>query len=49
MLAVYDFDRFSKHDRIGQIKIAMNTIDLGKVIEEWKDLSPPDSDEKVSA
>lgn len=38
VLQVFDFDRFGKHDVIGEIKIAMNTIDLGQPIHEWKDL-----------
>lgn len=28
MFAVYDFDRFSKHDQIGEVKIPLNQIDL---------------------
>ncbi|RWS14684.1 synaptotagmin 1-like protein [Dinothrombium tinctorium] len=38
VFAVYDFDRFSKHDQIGEIKIPLNTIDLAQTIEEWRDL-----------
>lgn len=41
VFAVYDFDRFSRHDQIGEIQIPLNTIDLGKVIREIKDLTPP--------
>ncbi|ESO83473.1 synaptotagmin 1 [Lottia gigantea] len=44
VFAVYDFDRFSKHDQIGQVKIPLNSIDLGKVTEEWQDLSSPDNE-----
>ncbi|XP_018646655.1 synaptotagmin, putative [Schistosoma mansoni] len=39
---VYDFDRFSKHDQIGQIKVPLSTVDLCNVIEEWRELSPPE-------
>ncbi|CAH8606609.1 unnamed protein product [Schistosoma rodhaini] len=39
---VYDFDRFSKHDQIGQIKVPLSTVDLCNVIEEWCELSPPE-------
>lgn len=46
---VYDFDRFSKHDQIGQIQVPLGSVDLARVIEEWKDLNPPDDDEKVRA
>lgn len=46
---IYDFDRFSKHDHIGQLKVPLNSVDLGRVIEEWRDIQPPDSsDEKES-
>lgn len=48
MFNVYDFDRFSKHDQIGQIQVPLGSVDLARVIEEWRDLSPPDDDEKVS-
>ncbi|XP_034543971.1 LOW QUALITY PROTEIN: synaptotagmin-2-like [Notolabrus celidotus] len=44
-LSVYDYDRFSKHDVIGEVKIPMNTIDLGRPIEEWKDLESADQEE----
>ncbi|XP_063768088.1 synaptotagmin-2-like isoform X1 [Eleginops maclovinus] len=44
-MSVYDYDRFSKHDVIGEVKIAMNTIDLGRPIEEWKDLESADQEE----
>ncbi|KAI2797774.1 Synaptotagmin-2 [Blomia tropicalis] len=39
VFAVYDFDRFSKHDQIGEVKIALNQIDLAQTIEEWRDLT----------
>nr|WDE41106.1 synaptotagmin [Phoronopsis harmeri] len=44
--AIYDFDRFSKHDQIGQVLIPLNSIDLGQVVEEWRDLTSPDDEEK---
>lgn len=44
-MAVYDFDRFSKHDAIGEIRIPMNTIDLAHVIEEWRDLQSAEKEE----
>lgn len=48
VFAIYDFDRFSKHDQIGQVKIPLNTVDLCQVLEEWRDLISPDNDaEKV--
>lgn len=39
VFAVYDFDRFSKHDQIGEVKIPLNMVDLAQTIEEWRDLS----------
>ncbi|KAI3385848.1 hypothetical protein SNEBB_000604 [Seison nebaliae] len=39
--AVYDFDRFSRHDQIGEVQIPLSSIDLGATVEEWKDLDPP--------
>ncbi|KAI3360219.1 hypothetical protein L3Q82_014537, partial [Scortum barcoo] len=46
VLQVFDFDRFGKHDVIGEIKIAMNTIDLGQPIHEWKDLVGGEKEEQ---
>ncbi|KAM4610342.1 synaptotagmin-2-like [Polymixia lowei] len=45
VMSVYDFDRFSKHDVIGEIKFPMNTLDLAKPIEEWRDLDSADQEE----
>uniref|UniRef100_A0A3Q3AY11 Synaptotagmin n=1 Tax=Kryptolebias marmoratus TaxID=37003 RepID=A0A3Q3AY11_KRYMA len=45
MMSVYDYDRFSKHDVIGEVKLPMNTIDLGRPIEEWRDLESADQEE----
>lgn len=45
MLQVFDFDRFGKHDLIGEIKIPMNSIDLGQPIHEWKDLAGGEKEE----
>jgi len=38
VFSVYDFDRFSKHDQIGEIKIPMSHVDLAQTIEEWRDI-----------
>ncbi|XP_018419154.1 PREDICTED: synaptotagmin-2-like isoform X2 [Nanorana parkeri] len=45
VMAIYDFDRFSKHDIIGEIKVPMNTVDLGQPIEEWRDLQSAEKEE----
>ncbi|KAI6183932.1 Synaptotagmin [Aphelenchoides bicaudatus] len=47
VFSIYDFDRFSKHDQIGQVLIALGKIDLGQVIEEWKDIAPPPDDKEA--
>ena len=44
VFSVYDFDRFSKHDQIGQIQVALNSVDLGQVVQEWRDLHCPEAD-----
>lgn len=49
VLQVFDFDRFGKHDVIGEIKIPMNSIDLGQPIHEWKDLDGGEKEEVGSA
>ncbi|KAK4829373.1 hypothetical protein QYF61_003496 [Mycteria americana] len=49
VMAVYDFDRFSKHDIIGEYKVAMNTVDFGHVTEEWRDLQSAEKEEHKRA
>ncbi|VEL08130.1 unnamed protein product [Protopolystoma xenopodis] len=44
VLVVYDFDRFSKHDQIGLVKVPLSSIDLCNTIEEWRDIESPESD-----
>ncbi|KAG9333302.1 hypothetical protein JZ751_012889 [Albula glossodonta] len=46
VMQVYDFDRFSKHDVIGEIKIPMNSIDLGQPLHEWRDLESGEKEEQ---
>ncbi|XP_048054530.1 synaptotagmin-2 [Chanodichthys erythropterus] len=45
VMCVYDYDRFSKHDIIGEVKLPMNTLDLGQPIEEWRDLESAEKEE----
>ncbi|XP_030624870.1 synaptotagmin-2 [Chanos chanos] len=45
VMSVYDFDRFSKHDVIGEVKIPMNTLDLAQPIEQWRDLESAEKEE----
>lgn len=44
VFAIYDFDRFSKHDQIGQVQVPLNSVDLGRVVEEWRDLTSPENE-----
>ncbi|KAJ8399944.1 hypothetical protein AAFF_G00406740 [Aldrovandia affinis] len=46
VLQVFDFDRFSKHDVIGEIKIPMNSVDLGQPLHEWRDLQNGEKEEQ---
>ncbi|XP_028815157.1 synaptotagmin VIII isoform X2 [Denticeps clupeoides] len=39
VMQVYDFNRFSKHDVIGELRLQLSTVDWNHVIEEWRDLS----------
>lgn len=45
VLQVFDFDRFSKHDTIGEIKIPMNSVDLGQPMQQWRDLESGEKEE----
>lgn len=47
VFAIYDFDRFSRHDQIGEVQIPFSSVDLGKVIEECRDITPPAGDKDV--
>ena len=38
VFAIFDFDRFSKHDQIGEVKVPLCMIDLAQTIEEWREL-----------
>ncbi|XP_014661576.1 PREDICTED: synaptotagmin-1-like isoform X6 [Priapulus caudatus] len=44
IFAIYDFDRFSKHDQIGEVRVALNQVDLGQVVEEWRDVTSAEVD-----
>ncbi|XP_048401549.1 synaptotagmin VIII [Stegostoma tigrinum] len=47
VMQVYDFNRFSKHDVIGEVRIPLNTVNLNHVVEEWQDLTCAIKDEQV--
>ncbi|XP_061108624.1 synaptotagmin-1a isoform X1 [Conger conger] len=46
VMTVYDFDRFSKHDAIGDVKVPMNKVDFSHVTEEWRDLLSAEKEEQ---
>ncbi|XP_064172184.1 synaptotagmin Va [Anguilla rostrata] len=46
VLQVYDFDRFSKHDVIGEVKIPMNSVDLAQPMHEWRDLQSGEKEQQ---
>ncbi|NXD96057.1 SYT1 protein, partial [Chaetorhynchus papuensis] len=39
VMQIYDFNRFSKHDIIGEVRLPLASIDLQHVIEQWSDLA----------
>ena len=44
-MTVYDFDRFSKHDAIGDVRVQMNKVDFSNVTEEWRALQKAEKEE----
>ncbi|XP_055030641.2 synaptotagmin-1b [Misgurnus anguillicaudatus] len=45
VMTVYDFDRFSKHDAIGDVRLQMNKVDFSYLTEEWRDLQKAEKEE----
>lgn len=45
MMTVYDFDRFSKHDAIGAVRIPMSSVDFSQTLQEWRDLQKAEKEE----
>ncbi|XP_026142898.1 synaptotagmin-1b [Carassius auratus] len=45
VMTVYDFDRFSKHDAIGDVRVQMNKVDFSQLTEEWRDLQKAEKEE----
>lgn len=45
MMTMYDFDRFSKHDAIGVVKIPMSSVDFSQSLQEWRDLQKAEKEE----
>ena len=42
-MEVYDFDRFSRHDLIGEAKLPLIDVDLAAPFDNWRVLTPPTS------
>lgn len=40
-MQVYDFNRFSKHNIIGELRLLLCNVDWNHVIEKWQDLAEP--------
>jgi len=43
---IFDFDRFSKHDKIGEIKLPLCQVDLAQPVNEWKDVEADKEDDQ---
>ncbi|CAL8360424.1 unnamed protein product [Lota lota] len=41
VMQVFDFNRFTKHDVIGELRVDLSSMDWNHVIEEWQALSKP--------
>ncbi|XP_062973189.1 synaptotagmin-8 [Elgaria multicarinata webbii] len=39
VMQVYDFNRFSKHDIIGEMRVPLGDVDLQHVMEQWHELA----------
>ncbi|XP_019375289.1 PREDICTED: synaptotagmin-8 [Gavialis gangeticus] len=38
VMQVYDFNRFARHDIIGEVRLPLSNVDLQHVIEQWNEL-----------
>merc|ERR1712223_531757 len=47
VFAVYDYDRFSKHDAIGEVRLPVCQMDLAQTKEIWKELQSIVGDGKL--
>uniref|UniRef100_A0A673UUV2 Synaptotagmin-5 n=1 Tax=Suricata suricatta TaxID=37032 RepID=A0A673UUV2_SURSU len=48
VMAVYDFDRFSRNDAIGEVRVPMSSVDLGRPVLAWRELqAAPREEEKL--
>ncbi|ELW64745.1 Synaptotagmin-5 [Tupaia chinensis] len=49
VMAVFDFDRFSRNDAIGEVRVPMSSVDLGRPVQTWRELqaAPREEQEKL--
>ncbi|XP_016009745.1 synaptotagmin-5 isoform X4 [Rousettus aegyptiacus] len=48
VMAVYDFDRFSRNDAIGEVRVPMSSVDLGRPVLAWRELqAAPREEDKL--
>uniref|UniRef100_A0A3P9AGZ7 Synaptotagmin n=1 Tax=Esox lucius TaxID=8010 RepID=A0A3P9AGZ7_ESOLU len=45
VMTVYDFDRFSKHDAIGALRVPMSSLDFSQITQEWRELKKAEKEE----
>uniref|UniRef100_A0A4W5ME75 Synaptotagmin n=1 Tax=Hucho hucho TaxID=62062 RepID=A0A4W5ME75_9TELE len=45
VMTVYDFDRFSKHDSIGALRVPMSSLDFSQMTQEWRELKKAEKEE----
>ena len=38
VLHVMDYDKFTRDDKVGEVQIPLNRLDLSKVVQEWRQL-----------
>lgn len=41
LFSVFDFDRFGKHDQIGEIAVPLSSVDLGDTVNNMQDIQAP--------
>uniref|UniRef100_UPI00358E4B67 synaptotagmin-1-like isoform X2 n=1 Tax=Myxine glutinosa TaxID=7769 RepID=UPI00358E4B67 len=44
VLSVFDFERFSHHSFIGEVRLPIASLDLGSAVEEWQEIQPGTED-----
>uniref|UniRef100_A0A8B9FH34 Synaptotagmin 8 n=1 Tax=Amazona collaria TaxID=241587 RepID=A0A8B9FH34_9PSIT len=47
VMQIYDFNRFTKHDIIGEVRLPLASVSLQHVIEQWSDLVAASKEEQL--